>query len=246
MTQHEIYSKIKKSRLNKKKREDRPFHNFQLKTQRSQKLLQNILVSISDKTCVKEALSQYVISDITALEVYFKDVFLEIFDFFKDDKELLMRCSEGKLVEKNFSVEDLIIINREKIKIPEIILGHQNFQNLSSINKVFSTIVGEDLFELLNKNKFHRGEPEDFTVPLRSDWYPMMKEYLDLRHTLTHDYTLKSKIDSQRIRELHNNLECFVIAMDICIFYNFIKPRVETEIQNKKRSKKPIKNSSAT
>ncbi len=249
MVQHEVYSKIQKSRQNMKYRQDRPYHNFRLKTSKSEKFLKKTLATFGDSATVREALSQFVISDISAFEVYFKDVFCEVFEFLKEDTELIQRCAKAKLVDRTFTLDDLIIITNDKIKISEIILGCQNFQNLDNINKVFSVIVDEKIFDLLNNNNFYRGEPKfpeklkKYSMSIRSDWYPLMQEYLELRHTLIHDYTPRKKMNVERIFELHGNLEWFILAMDICIFFNFVHPRSyylqERQRSDKKLGKKP-------
>jgi len=222
MTHYELYTRILKLKSNRKYRRDHSFTNFMIKTNRSRKLINKIFKNINDNTCVKEALCQFVISDITAFEVYFRDIFLAMFSFCKNDTELLSRCT--KLVDKNFNIEDLVIIEKDGIGIPLIIVGLLNFQNLKTIDKVFSTITQQKIFELLDSNKFYQGKPEDYEVyPLDKDWYSKLEEYLDLRHNLTHDFNPRLKIDSKRVIELHENLMAFIIAMDICLEWNFIQ-----------------------
>ena len=222
MTHYDIHSKILKLKTTRKYRRDHSFSNFWIKTNRSVKLLKKIYKNIDDKICLKEALCQFVISDITAFEVYFRDIFLAMFSFCENDKELLSRCT--KLVDKNFNLEDLIIMDADDIGIPLLILGFQNFQNLKNIEKVFSTITQQKIFEILDKNEFYKGQPEGYVLqPLDKDWYSKLEEYLELRHNLTHDFNPRLKIDLERIMELHENLLGFVHAMDICLEWNFIQ-----------------------
>ncbi|MGD0080559.1 MAG: HEPN domain-containing protein [Methanoregula sp.] len=228
MTHYEIYSKISKLKSNRKYRRDHSFTNFRIKTNRSGRLLNKIYKKIDDKTCLKEALCQFVISDITAFEVYFRDIFLAMFSFCKNDKELLSRCT--KLIDKNFNIEDLVIINSDEIGIPLLILGFQNFQNLKNIEKVFSTITQQKIFELLDTNEFYKGKPEGYdSHPLDKNWYSKLEEYLELRHNLTHDFNPRLKIELDRVVELHENLLAFIIAMDICLEWNFIQENFRTD-----------------
>lgn len=238
MTHFEIYSKISKLQSNKKYRKDHSLTNFRIKITRSEKLLNKVNKNIADKTCQKEALCQFVISDITAFEVYFRDIFFAIFNYCKNDKEILLRCRDAKLVDANFKIDDLIIIDEKDIPIPLIILGFQNFQNLKTIEKVFSTITNQRLFEILSKNEFYKGKPKGIEIkPLDSGWKQQLEEYLELRHSLTHDFNPKLKLNFEEVVNLHYNMLAFIEAIDICLEWNFIQ---ENFCRSFKRGKRKI------
>lgn len=228
MKNEDIYSKIVSQRLSRKNREDWGFLNFMKKTSRSNRLLKNIFKSIKDKISIKEGIAQFVISDITAFEIFFKDTFYAIFKLCKNDRELMIKCC--KLIDNKFSMEDLVKIKIDNYDIPEILLQYQNFQNLNNIEKVFSTIMGKKFFDGLNDREFQSGEPNTISFKLPKNWYSDLEKYLELRHSLIHDFDPKLKLKKEVIDNYHANLLLFIVAADEYIHKDFIEVNLRPEL----------------
>jgi len=227
MKNEEIFSRIVSQRLSRQNREYWGFKNFMDKISRSDRLLKNISKSVKDKISIEEGLAQYVIADITAFEIFLRDTFFAIFRLCKNEQELMIKCS--KLVENKFSIEDLVKIKYDNYEIPEIIMQYQNFQNLSSIEKVFSTLMGKKFFIGLNDREFQSGGSTNITFKLERNWYPELEKYLDLRHQLTHDFDPNLKLDRKMIDKYHSNLLLFIVAADEYIHKDFIEPNLRDE-----------------
>jgi hypothetical protein len=222
-----FFIKIDQQKENRSSRWVRPYFNFHKKTLRSLRLIKKIKKSITTRIDLNEALSQFVVSDITALEVYFKDIFILIFQFRKDSKDLLIKCHKKGLIKEKFDFDDLVKINYEPYSLPEIILQYQNFQNFDGINSVFSAITDQDFFNFLTNREFNINPKMNFK--LDENWKLKLKTYLELRHSLIHDYNPKLRLNWQEIGDLHTNLDLFVLAADYYLDFEFIRENLKDE-----------------
>jgi len=228
MKNDELYRRIKQQRKNKDSRDIVPYLNYLQKNRRSERLLKNVRRSIKDKASLKEALIQFIIADVTAFEVYFRDLFHASFTFCLDEREFFTKCE--KLVDKKFDFQDLVIISYDQIELCDIIIEHQKFQNLSNLDKIFSTVIKENFFNSLNNREFEIKSSEHDKHPiifkLEPNWYKNLDEYLRLRHNLTHDFNPKLKINPERIDELHGIMSDVIIAADIVFREEVFVPNV--------------------
>ena len=242
MKNEELYLRIQNQRLSRKNRDIIPFTNFCDKTERSERLLKLIVKRIKDKASLKEARIQFVISDVTAFEVYFKDLFQAIYLFYECQKEFLDKCE--KLVDKKFDFQDLVKIIFENYDLSDIVMEHQNFQNLSAIDKTFSVILKEKFWDSLHGQEFKVPEQiESWSLP--ENWYPNLEKYLKLRHDLTHDYNPKFTISLEKIWDLHFNMVAVVNAIEIVFVEEIFEPNVmKVERKRVKIRKLPSKGDS--
>jgi hypothetical protein len=215
----ELYSMIAKQRSNRKNRDARPFNSFIEKWRRYEQLLQAVEKSIKSKNCLNEA-----------FEVYFNDISTVIFKLCKTERDLLNKFNKMSDYKK-FDISDLVMIRYENYEIHEIVLEGQNFQNLDVINKVFSTILGKNFFNGFKNRKFKTQGPDKIPFEIPNDWYPTIKRYLDLRHTLVHDYDPKLFLNKQDVRALHLNIMIFIIATDVYLHDDYINPNLRDEFK---------------
>lgn len=246
MADSDLYSMIIKQRENRQKRDLRPFNNFINKFWRSEKLLKAVTKSIKDKECLNEALYHMVISDCTAFEIYFKDIFTVMFKMCDNQKELLIKFNK-KLDNRKFDIEDLVKVKYENFEVYEIIAGNQNFQNLKSINKFFSIVLDKDFCDGFNNRIFQTVVQKTIPFTLPDDWYPKIQRYLDLRHNLIHDFNPQLKLNKKNIEKLHSNLSIFIVAADIYLHEDYIEPNLKDEFKkssvssSKNKIKKSVK-----
>jgi hypothetical protein len=138
-----------------------------------------------------------------------------------------------KLVDKKFDFQELVTIFFGGYDLSDIVMEHQNFQNLNSINKVFSVIIKENFFDSLNEREFRISKDSE-PYKLSKDWHLKLDKYLKLRHDLIHDYNPKLQITTNEIMDLHTNLIDVIIAIDTVFVEEIFRPNVlETK---KKRS----------
>lgn len=241
MKNDELYLRIREQRSNKENRDVIPFRNFTMKTERSERLLNLIDRRIKDRISLKEARIQFVISDVTAFEVYFKDLFQATYLFYLCQKDFLDKCE--KLVDKKFEFQELVKITFEDYDLCDIVMEHQNFQNLNSIDKVFSALIKEKFLDSLNGRDFVISKtPETPPFQLDEKWYVKLEKYLKLRHDLIHDFNPKLKLTQEEIWDLHFNLIDVIIAIDIVFIEEIFKPNVLDAKNKKTKSSKSITN----
>jgi len=109
-----------------------PLFFFIEKIEIADKLLEKIHKKISSKRLLQEARKQYIISIVTASEVYFKDKLVWLIDKKKID------CSKFFDKEKLYTHSDIKTIIDKKITIGDLIASTFNFQNINGIEKAFS------------------------------------------------------------------------------------------------------------
>jgi hypothetical protein len=228
MKKPEIYKKIDQHRQNKSHRNASPFLSFKTRANRSLRLLRKIAEFIHIKTLRNESLSQFVISDITQFEVYFKDMFLTIFDGRKDSKELLLNCYDKKIISHNFDFEDLVTVSHSNYTPAEILLQFISFQRLNQVNSVFSAVIGKDFFSTLKTYTCYQGKKNEFK--LDSNCISKLQEYFDLRHNMVHDWDPKPHVTAKRIFELHINLIRFIVASNE-ILEDFLFENLKDELK---------------
>jgi len=223
MRAENLFDKIQRQRSNRKTRKTQPYLTYTEKSKRSEKLLEQIEEKIPDKKCLNEALSQFIISDITAFEIYFKDLFilgLKSPRFFNSESEIGFLFRFEKLVDRKFDFHDLIIIDKEQIELPELLLQYQNFQNLDIINKAFSILVDDDFFHNIETLTFKLFDENDNSRILATDWKKKADEYIKLRHDLVHDFNPELGLNRKYVTELHQNLGIVVLTSDIYFTIN--------------------------
>jgi len=135
---HEI-DLILKERRNRESRATWPWETFYQKTERADKLLEEIEKKIKSRNSIQEARKQFVTSYITSFEVYFKDTLLTLLKMVGNDKFI-------EEVKRKFDMIDLERIIKEKLSINELIVSCFNFQDLDQVNKAFSIILSVSFF----------------------------------------------------------------------------------------------------
>lgn len=223
-------NKITAIRENKKTRDARPFNNFMEIINRSESLLSEIKKKITDETLLQEAMLQYVIVDITALEIYFKDLFSIIFELC-DDEDILNRCIN--LIDKKFSFKELLLINKNQMKPEEILLTLLNFQNIGDIDKAFSAITNMKIFNDLKNREFHTGGPKNLSFKLPDDYYSLLNQYIELRHNLVHDFNTNFSIVDAKLQIYHANMLYVIVAIDLLIHKEFIEKNLKVHLMAK-------------
>jgi hypothetical protein len=199
---------LKERAARSSRRNDFAWVHFYDKTEKTEKLFNQIQKRISSKGLVQEAKKQYVISYVTAIEVYFKDSFLSLLEVLGNERT-------ARLVDSKFSIHELKKIIENNISINEVMTSHFNFQDLDKINKVFSELLCINFFETLKNEKYKitRGGDDYY---LDKDFYKAVNFLLELRHEIVHDIHLYKKIPFGKIEKHIVTTRRFVLAADYC------------------------------
>ncbi len=196
---------ILRERKNRKKRSSIPFNFFFDKYWDADSLLERINKKIKNKRLNQEARKQYIISLVTALEVYLKETFIRLIN-----KKNLDVSKLSENIDRKFKFNEILFINKKNISVGELAASQFNFQNLNEIDKAFSNLWGIKFFIKLKNYKWYYGKHEKDFMQLTGEDYQYIKELLELRHNFTHDINFKDFIDIHKIKYLTNNLIVFI------------------------------------
>lgn len=219
LTQMKKLEEILKNRENLLKRyKDYPFSSFYGKITTSLELIAQINIKFDKNypsfiATFQEALKNFTISLITAMEVYFSDWCRVLIDrykinFKKFPKDLLPK----------FTLEEIEFILSEKLKMGEIVAKYGNFQNLNQINKIFSNLLDlKFLDEIKIINIDIRGKNTTFD----NKDYIKLEEIIGLRHEFVHDIDLfSSNLEFEESFSFFEVLEKLGMVVDHLILNN--------------------------
>ena len=203
---------ILERRKNKLGRSDKPIENFLTKW----KIAQDLLIQIErlDKDTIPEKLKeegrrQYIISMITALEVFLKDRFIELINIRKLSYENVAKET------KKFTMMEVSYILEQKLSVGEIIAEYFNFQNLDSINRAFGQILNLNFFEELKR--FEWKSKDEGTLKINEDFYKVLYKWINLRHNLVHDINFDEYISIDSISDFDTYIVDFAHFVDLFI-----------------------------
>lgn len=175
--------RILQARANRKTRSGRPFIVFQASFSQCLDAGHSVLADAKSKHA-KLLERAVVISMVSAIEVYYKDVLDGIFRlcspaFFEPH---LKRIHPSK-----YDISELIEFYRKRVHPLELIAANQSFQNSGSIDSVFSKFLGKSLWSaVIGMQVRVKDDPqteETFEPYLLTD----LKSLFALRHELVHD-----------------------------------------------------------
>ena len=143
------------------------------------------------------------VSYITALEVFLRDLFIILIN---EDKKIKHRILSGT---RKVSLQVLDDFKKGKVTLGEIIAREYNFQNLDSIQSAYKEL-GFDFYKLLNGHRKVRFRTK------RVSRIELFKSLLDVRHKIVHDGKFYENIIFKGIEDLFAIFYslCFDITID--------------------------------
>lgn len=218
-------------------RSQSPVENFLKQQELIEDLYFEIEKNIDSEELVQQARRQVVISLVSALEVYFKDTLKQSYDSGVFKNSFLL-----KKIRKRFYFNDIENIIDNKVSLGELLASVFTFQSLSSVNKVFSQLIGRNMFNQINTFEFElqveetdgHSHPGQKTTILNEDRkvYRRIDELYSLRPFLTHDQLERSEISEFQIQNFLGASCLLVVVID-----NYLRELIQslTEEQNHER-----------
>ncbi len=223
---------LKLQRQLRKNRGYSPVDNFFKQHSLIESLYTEIEKNIDNPRLLQQARKQLVISLVSALEVYFKDIIKKAIDTnCFDDSGIL------KYIKRTYSLIDLKQIVAERFTAGEILASMCSFQNLKAINKIFSLLIGKNFikaintFEFVIEPEFSKTSNPPKTTIMDEDkrLYKGLNELYSLRPYITHDQLDKSAITEYQIHKFLSSTALFAIAVD-----NYINSLISDEDEQNK------------
>ncbi len=191
-----------------------PYDNFLGKISSSAELLEFVEENKADKKIRREARKHFIITCVSAMEVYFKRMEEMLVDAQWTKSDFLAILRQNKI-----TLADLIEIKKKKLSLGEIVSSSHSFEDLESINSVFSKILG--VTDFIKEVEALKSEVEEEKRIILKNNYPNFRkeigELVRLRHLLIHHEGFKGIIGLQRLGEMWENLDSFVGAADYYI-----------------------------
>jgi len=164
-------------------------------------------------TAIAYAKQQYVITMVSGMEHFFKDLLIDLID-----EELI----DPSKLSANFELEDVVKLRNGDLNLGEAIAKNYNFQNLDEINKVYSRILNVNFYDKLKEVIKTPEYKRDITyLVLDEDFYPLINEVIELRHKNIHDLDLSFEIDLKKLEEYSHQINSLGLAtgwlLDECL-----------------------------
>lgn len=188
-----------------------PYDNFVDRIDSAGGLVDFVEEQKANKEIKFEARKYFVITCISAMEIYFKRTAQVFIDSKWVKNDLLDILKQDKI-----SLADLIEINKRELSIGEIVSVSYSFQDLESINRFYSKMFGvTDFIKELEAVEVETESKKHFTL---KDDYPdfrkKIRDLTNLRHIIIHHEGFKGILGLERLYKMGLNLVAFVAAAD--------------------------------
>lgn len=169
-----------------------------------------------------------VISFISAVEVYYKDIVDTIFKLCNPEfiKEPLKHIHQNK-----YDINDLIDLHVNMIHPCELVTNGLSFQNTESIERVFSKFLKKGFWSSLNGMKFRFKDTPKKIATYEDKYLQSLKYLFNLRHELIHDAAKRKFIDSDLIKHIDNASLCVIFSNIILL--KMINENLDPELKRK-------------
>ena len=158
-----------------------------------------------------EARKYVVITCVSCIEVYFKRMALIFIDsgWIKDDFREILR-------QYNISLADLLDIKKKELSIGEIVAASHSMQDLESINRCFSKMLGRQNFlkELETVEIVPENGNKYILLQKLPDIWARIAELLQLRHLIIHHKGFKRILGVERLLAMAQCTLAFISAAD--------------------------------
>jgi hypothetical protein len=161
---------------------------------------------------INQAKCYFIIVCISSMEVFFKGM-VEIFiegGWFKNNLKDILR-------QDKITLADLLDLDKEKIKLGELISVSHSFQDLDAINYFFSKMVGcSDFLKEVSEYKLQKKSDQYQTLKAG---YPTFErdisELVHLRHLIIHHDSTTRTISHDRLLKIAETLMNFLFASEL-------------------------------
>ena len=176
---------VLQARANRKTRIERPFSNFYETIQQCTSAGELIVSGSLDPKITGLVERSAVISTVTAIEVYYRDILDFIFRYCTPS---FFESHLKQIFPEKFDIGDLLEVYCHNLHPLELVSASQSFQNAERIDKTFAKFLNnqglwKSVFQLQVRLKDKPTTESSFSY----DQLVALKRVFDLRHELVHD-----------------------------------------------------------
>lgn len=187
------------TRVNRQTRLARPYSNFAETFKQCKGAGKAILRGDIEPEFMQLLERSSVITAVTAIEVYYRDILDYIFRY----------CSPNfflphikQLHSEKFDIAELLEIYQHQIHPLELISSAQSFQNVDRIDKVFSKFVGKSLWDSVLNLRVRQKDLPETEINWRREDLDGLRRTFELRHELVHDPARRSFFTQSTLSDL--------------------------------------------
>ena len=224
--------KIIKNTEAKKSREAKPLGAFMDLYNATNSALLEVSELGASKSTKEARLKGHIINTVTAVEVYYRDMLDLVFKLCepKAYNENLRR-----LHDKNYKIDEIIELYINKVNPLELISSSLSFQNIESIDKVFSILTGNQFFKQAKQLKWRLAEKPENEFQINNEDLKALQEIFDERHQLIHNPSRNFTVSEEIIISKIDSIFGVIMASNI-IITNFINDNIDNKILSKIKS----------
>lgn len=231
-------NRIERARRVRQSRESRPFKAFYQQFEahfRSEEELAASTVSSETKWLLQRS---FVISLVTATEVYFRDMLDAIFRMCKPDV-FLPKLRD--LHKAKYDIDDLVSIYVKRVHPCELILDGLSFQRVDTVERVFSALLGKPFWKSVAPVQARVKDEPSKVVEIKPEAVSKYGHLLQLRHELIHNPDAhKRELSAEELDWLYET-PALILACDL-LLSSYISENVDPELrreQNAQRNAPP-------
>jgi hypothetical protein len=154
-----------------------------------------------DHKLIQEAKRNYLISLATALETFYRDLFIHCLE--KD--QIILHAVTDKIREK-YTLTETLEFSKEKISISEISATHFSFQNIHEIDAAMTLILSDNYIKVLDKYEHECVIPSKcvglVNIGMMEQWQKSLGDIFEHRHALVHDANLECSVSPVQMAQL--------------------------------------------
>ncbi len=219
---------ILQARANRKTRIERPFSNFYETVNQCTSAGELIVSGSLDPKITALVERSAVISTVTAIEIYYRDILDFIFRYCTPE---FFEPHLKHLFPEKFDIGDLLEVYRHSLHPLELVSAAQSFQNADRIDKTFSRFLNNrglwnSIFQLNVRLKDNPTSESSFS----HNELDALKRVFDLRHELVHDPARRAFFTEKTLEDLWTSTH-LIFGSDI-VLSQIIQANRDPELNN--------------
>ncbi|MBU2943684.1 HEPN domain-containing protein [Shimia thalassica] len=206
-------------------RHSRPYRNLRDAADQCQNAGQDLIENAARGAYPKLLERSVVITFVTHVEVYFRDMLDAIFkqcdpDFFIPKLKHIHNLKYG--------IEDLIEIYKRQIHPLELVSSDASFQNIDKIDKVFSKFLGTSVWREAIDLKIRMKDRPETVVCFEPEYLNCLERVFLLRHELVHNPKQDFRLNAEILKDI-NNADGLLLSVDV-VLCNMLAAHVDPEL----------------
>lgn len=183
------YKKVIQARENRSSRLPNPFANYFASFQQCADAGESVVEGSFPQEFTPLMERSVVISTVTAIEVYYRDVLDGMFRYCSPE---FFEPHIAKIHDTKYGIPDLLEMHLHKIHPLELVSSSQSFQSAEKIEKIFSRFLGKGLWASVLDLQVRRKDQPDNVASWCKEDLEGLKATFSLRHELVHDPARKA------------------------------------------------------